>query len=214
MMAGLPFSSSAWKGMGMALFSHRNGFGSVTKSLHWIVAALFIGVFAIGWYMDFLPLGMAKLEWMSRHKSLGVTILMLAVLRIIWRLSEPTPAALGKHAIERLAAKIGHLGLYGVMIAMPLTGWMMSSAANFPVSVFGLFTLPNLVAPDQGLFESLRTAHFVLSWVIVALVGGHVCAALKHHFIDRDATLRRMLPAFGGNDNADIGANTTAKENS
>ncbi|MDG4719283.1 MULTISPECIES: cytochrome b [Thalassospira] len=197
----------------MALRSNKTGFGSITKSLHWVMAALFISVFAMGWYMDFLPLGMAKLEWMSRHKSFGVTILTLAVLRIVWRLSEPTPDALGKHAIERLAAKVGHLGLYAVMLAMPLTGWMMSSAANFPVSVFGLFTLPNLVAPDQGLFEAFKTAHFLLSWVIVALVLGHVAAALKHHFIDRDATLRRMLPVSGNND-ADIDATGTAKESS
>ena len=163
--------------------------------------------------MDFLPLGMAKLEWMSRHKSLGVTVLMLVALRIIWRLCEPTPDALGKHRIERLVAKLGHLALYGVMIAMPLTGWMMSSAANFPVSVFGLFTLPNLVAPDQGLFETLRTAHWAISWVIVALVVGHVAAALKHHFIDRDATLRRMLPGSGSGPSSDPSAHT-AKESS
>jgi len=178
----------------MVFKSHKNGFGSVTKSLHWVMAALFITVFSIGWYMDFLPLGMAKLEWMSRHKSLGITILSLAVLRIVWRLYEPTPKALSAHKLERLAAKLGHLGLYAVMIAMPLSGWMMSSAANFPVSVFGLFTLPNLVAPNKELFETLRTVHWGLSWAIAVLVGTHVAAALKHHFIDRDATLRRMLP--------------------
>jgi cytochrome b561 len=184
----------------MALRSHKTGFGSLTKSLHWGMAALMISVFAMGWYMDFLPLGLAKLEWMSRHKSLGVMVLMLAVLRIGWRLWEPSPDALGKHRLERLAAKAGHFGLYAVMLAMPVTGWMMSSAANFPVSVFGLLTLPDLVAPDQGLFEAFRTAHFFLSWAIVVLVLGHVAAALKHHFGDRDATLRRMLP--GGKSSA------------
>lgn len=201
----------------MAIKSHKTEFGSVTKSLHWLMAALIIGVFSIGWYMDFLPLGMAKLEWMSRHKSLGVTVLMLVSLRIVWRLSEPTPDALGKHKIERLAAKLGHLALYGVMIAMPMTGWMMSSAANYPVSVFGLFTLPNLVAPDQGLFEALKTAHWAISWVIVALVVGHVAAALKHHFIDRDATLRRMLPGSDSDqagDQVPVSTARTAKESS
>ncbi|MEQ8390166.1 MAG: cytochrome b [Thalassospira sp.] len=178
----------------MVIKSHEKGFGGVTKSLHWVMAALVITVFSIGWYMDLLPLGLAKLEWMSRHKSLGVTVLSLAVLRIVWRLCEPTPKALGNHKLERLAAKLGHLGLYGVMIAMPLSGWVMSSAANFPVSVFGLFTLPNLVAPNKELFETLRTVHWALSWAIVGLVGIHIAAALKHHFIDRDATLRRMLP--------------------
>ncbi|NIZ03950.1 cytochrome b [Thalassospira lucentensis] len=178
----------------MAIKSHKNGFGFATKSLHWIMALLMLVVFTIGWYMDFLPLGMAKLEWMSRHKSLGVTILSLAILRIVWRLCEPTPRSLSPHKLERVVAKLGHLALYGVMIAMPLSGWMMSSAANFPVSVFGLFTLPNLVAPDKELFETLKTVHWLLSWAIVVLVVGHIGAALKHHFIDRDATLRRMLP--------------------
>jgi cytochrome b561 len=135
-----------------------------------------------------------KLEWISRHKSLGVTVLGLVILRVVWRLGEPTPQELGRLRIERLAAKAGHLGLYLLMFAMPLTGWTMSSAANFPVSVFGLFTLPDLVSPSQELFETLRTTHWALSWLIASLVGIHVLAALKHHFWDRDATLRRMLP--------------------
>lgn len=204
----------------MAIKSHKTEFGSVTKGIHWLMAALIISVFSIGWYMDFLPLGMEKLEWISRHKSLGVTVLALVIVRMIWRLSEATPVALGKNKLERLAAKAGHLGLYLLMIAMPLTGWMMSSAANFPVSVFGLFTLPNLVAPSQGLFETLRTVHWALSWTIAGLVGVHVLAALKHHFIERDATLVRMLPVSGSDQGASQGGahagqpGRLAKENS
>ncbi|HCK18356.1 MAG TPA: cytochrome B [Thalassospira sp.] len=178
----------------MTLRSTKNAFGAVTKTIHWVMALLVISVFSIGWYMDLLPLGMEKLEWISRHKSLGVTVLALVVLRVIWRHREPTPEGLGKTRIERLAAKAGHLGLYLLMFAMPLTGWTMSSAANFPVSVYGLFTLPNLVSPNQELFETLRTVHWLLSWAVAGLVGVHILAALKHHFWDRDATLRRMLP--------------------
>ncbi len=178
----------------MTLRSTKHAFGTVTKVFHWGMALLVISVFSIGWYMDFLPLGMEKLEWISRHKSLGVTVLALVTLRVIWRLGEPTPQELGTLKIERMAAKAGHLGLYLLMFAMPLTGWTMSSAANFPVSVFGLFTLPNLVSPNQELFETLRTVHWLLSWGIAGLVGVHFLAALKHHFRDRDATLRRMLP--------------------
>ncbi|NIY77769.1 cytochrome b [Thalassospira sp. HF15] len=178
----------------MKLRSTKQIFGTVTKSFHWVMALLVVSVFSIGWYMDLLPLGMEKLEWISRHKSLGVTVLALVTLRVVWRLSEPTPEELGKWRIERLAAKAGHLGLYLLMFAMPLTGWTMSSAANFPVSVFGLFTLPDLVAPSQELFDTLRTVHWLLSWAVAGLVSVHVLAALKHHFWDRDATLRRMLP--------------------
>lgn len=178
----------------MAMRSDKKAFGAVTKSIHWLMAALVITVFSIGWYMDFLPLGMEKLEWMSRHKSLGITVLVLVVLRVVWRISEPSPDALGALKIEKWAAKAGHLGLYLLMFAMPLTGWTMSSAANFPVSVFGLFTLPDLVSPDAELFETLRTVHWGLSWTIAGLVGVHALAAFKHHFRDGDATLRRMLP--------------------
>ncbi len=182
----------------MVLRSTQTGFGSVTKGFHWLMAILIVLMFAIGWYMDLLPLGLEKLAWISRHKSIGVTILFLAVLRIIWRLSEKTPLPVGEHRWERVVAKLAHIALYGVLIVMPLTGWLMSSAANFSVSVFGLFTLPDLVAPDQALFETLRTTHWALSWGIVGLVGLHVAAALKHHFIDRDMTLRRMLPVVKG----------------
>jgi cytochrome b561 len=178
----------------MTLHSTKHAFGAVTKTFHWGMALLVISVFSIGWYMDFLPLGMEKLEWISRHKSLGITVLALVILRVIWRHSEPTPKELGVLRIERQAAKAGHMGLYLLMFAMPLTGWTMSSAANFPVSVFGLFTLPNLVSPSQELFDTLRIVHWALSWTIAALVGVHILAALKHHLWDRDATLRRMLP--------------------
>ncbi|HBN50380.1 MULTISPECIES: cytochrome b [Thalassospira] len=181
----------------MALRSTQTGFGPVTKGFHWLIAILFVTMFAIGWYMDLLPLGLEKLAWISRHKSIGVTILLLVVLRIIWRLAEQTPEGLGEKAWERQAAKLAHFALYAVMLAMPLSGWLMSSAANFSVSVFGLFTLPDLVGPDKALYEQLRFTHWILSWVIVGLVGLHVAAAFKHHFINRDATLRRMLPGTG-----------------
>ncbi|OSQ48314.1 cytochrome b [Thalassospira alkalitolerans] len=178
----------------MALRSTQTGFGSVTKAVHWLMAILFATMFAIGWYMDLLPLGMEKLVWISRHKSIGVTILLLAILRIVWRLAEQTPTALGDVAWEHRAAKAAHLALYAVMLAMPLSGWLMSSAANYSVSVFGLFTLPDLVGPDKVLYEQLKFVHWALSWSIVGLVGLHVGAAFKHHFINRDATLRRMIP--------------------
>ncbi|MFH1804484.1 MAG: cytochrome b [Pseudomonadota bacterium] len=180
----------------MSLRSTALRFGIVAKTFHWVMAVLFVLMFAIGWYMDLLPLGLEKLEWMSRHKSIGIGILFLAVLRIIWRASESTPDAISNRTWEKRAAKIAHIALYAVMLAMPMTGWLMSSAANFSVSVFGLFTLPDLVAPDKDLFAALSYTHWLLSWGIVALVGLHVAAALKHHFMDRDSTLRRMLPGF------------------
>lgn len=182
----------------MALRSTQTGFGPVTKGFHWVMAILIVLMFAIGWYMDLLPLGLEKLAWISRHKSIGILILFLAIMRIVWRLSEQTPMPVSRNRWEIAVAKLAHLALYGVLIVMPLTGWLMSSAANFSVSVFGLFTLPDMVAPDPALFETLRTVHWALSWGIVGLVGLHVAAALKHHVINRDVTLRRMLPMVKG----------------
>jgi cytochrome b561 len=95
---------------------------------------------------------------------------------------------------ERVLAKISHLLLYALIFALPLSGWLMSSAKNFPVSWFNLLLLPDLVAPNEALFEQLRSLHHTLFAVLVAVAAVHVAGALKHHFIDRNDVLRRMLP--------------------
>ena len=142
-----------------------------------------------------MPLGIRKLELYGLHKSVGVLILALTMARLGWRLSGTRPVALGpSRAWERVLAHSVHVGFYLVLIAMPLSGWLLSSAANFSVSVFGMFTLPDLVAPDKALQETLAAVHGWLAWGLAGLLVLHVAGALKHHFVLKNATLRRMIP--------------------
>jgi cytochrome b561 len=172
--------------------------GSVAKSLHWVVVALILLQFWLASRAEDLPLGMAKLATLARHKSVGITILGLAVLRLLWRVLQKQSPLLPTtlRPWERGAAWLTHTGLYVLLFVLPLSGWAMSSAKNYPVSWFSQFTLPNLVAPDETLFERLRSLHGALAFTLMVLAALHVLAALQHHFIRRDAVLVRMLP-FG-----------------
>lgn len=172
-------------------------YGTIAKSFHWGMAALIIGMLALGLYMTGLPFSPDKLQLYGIHKAVGATILFLVALRLVWRLLNtvpPLPATLP--AWQKWGAHLSHFGLYGLMFAMPLTGWLLSSAAGFPVSVFGLFTLPNLVAPDPQLRELFEGAHEILANLLILLIVAHFGAALKHHVIDKDNILKRMLPAL------------------
>jgi cytochrome b561 len=167
----------------------------VAQLLHWVVAALIITQFALAWSAEDLPLGMHKLALLARHKSFGMTVLMLAVLRLVWRFMNPPPELPGgMSAPERLAARATHVAFYFLLFAMPLSGWLMSSAKNYSVSWFGRFTWPNLIAPNEHAFDLLKTTHFYLSYALFAVAVLHVLAALKHHFWNKDDVFLRMLP--------------------
>jgi cytochrome b561 len=182
----------------LQLANSRERWGSVAKAFHWTIVALILAQFWLAQRADSLPLGLAKLAALARHKSVGITILTLALLRLLWRWSQrespPLPADL--RPWERALAGVTHVGLYAALFALPLTGWAMSSAKNYPVSWFSLVTLPDFIEPDEGRFELLRTVHGVLAAALVALAALHVLGALQHHFIRRDSVLLRMLP-FG-----------------
>lgn len=169
-------------------------YGSVAQTLHWLVVALLVIQFTLGKIAENLPLGPDKLGTLARHKSVGITILTLAVLRLAWRLYDPPPPLPSMPRWQAHAARFSHAALYALLFAMPLTGWMMSSASNYPVSWFGLVQLPDFVAPDADLKQMLRDTHGLLSNVLATLVGVHLLAALKHQFLDRDGLLFRMLP--------------------
>jgi cytochrome b561 len=172
--------------------------GLLSKALHWIVVVLIITQWFIADRAGDLPNGLAKLQALAWHKSFGMTILMLAVVRLVWRLVNPVPDLTAEtKPWERVLAKISHVLLYALIFAMPLTGWLMSSAKNFPVSWFKLFQFPDLVAPSEELFQRMNGLHHLLFKVLVAVALLHVAGALKHHFIDRNDVLKRMLP-FGG----------------
>jgi cytochrome b561 len=170
-------------------------YGAAAQILHWVVAGLIVTQFVLASMADDLPLGAHKLALLARHKSFGMTILMLAIVRLLWRLGHRAPALPpAMTAFERIAARSTHIAFYALLFAMPLTGWMMSSAKNYAVSWFGLFTWPNLISKDEHAFELLRTTHHTLSKVLLAIAVLHILAALKHHFWNKDDVLRRMLP--------------------
>jgi len=167
----------------------------VAKLLHWVIAALIVTQFALAWSADDLPLGLHKLALLARHKSFGMTVLMLAVLRLAWRFANPPPELpSGMTPIETFLAKITHIAFYVLLFAMPITGWMMSSAKNYSVSWFGLFTWPNLISQSDDAFTFLRDTHEILSWTLLSIAVLHILAALKHHFWNKDNVLTRMLP--------------------
>ncbi|MCB1938352.1 MAG: cytochrome b [Rhodocyclaceae bacterium] len=164
-------------------------------ALHWLIALGIAGSFALGLYMHELPLSPTKLKLYSWHKWAGVTLFVLALLRLGWRITHPAPP-LPAHmpAALRKASHVTHWLLYALMFAIPLSGWLMSSALGFQTVWFGVLPLPDLVPKDKALGDALRAVHEVLNFTLLALVGVHTAAALKHHFIDRDTVLTRMLP--------------------
>jgi cytochrome b561 len=182
----------------MALRNTTRAWGALSKSLHWLIVVLILGQWALMQRAESLPLGVAKLQAINWHKSFGMTILALAVVRLVWRLANPVPSLAGvTRTWERVLAAASHVLLYGLLFALPLSGWLMSSARNYPVSWFGQFQFPDLVAPSQELYRQLNDLHHLLFSVLVSVALLHVAGALKHHFIDRNEVLKRMLP-FGG----------------
>lgn len=173
---------------------------STAISLHWLMAAGLIGTFALGIYMHELPFSPDKLRLYSWHKWAGVTLFMLALLRLAWRAGHRPPALpVTMPTWMRRAAGGVHVALYVLMLAIPVSGWLMSSAKGVTTVWFGILPLPDLVGKDKALGDLLRDAHETLNFILLGLVAAHVGAALKHHFIDRDGTLARMWPrAMGG----------------
>lgn len=170
-------------------------FGAVAKGFHWVVAILVLILLAVGLYMEELDPTPLKFKLSFWHKSFGIMVLALVSARLLWRLTNIYPSSIPTHRKwEKMIAQVIHGMMYACLFAMPLTGWMMSSAKGFGVSVFGWFTLPDLIGENKELGGVLREAHEYIAWTLIACVGLHLAGALKHHFIDRDITLRRMLP--------------------
>lgn len=164
-------------------------------SLHWLVAIAIVATFALGIYMHELPFSPEKLKLYSWHKWAGVSIFLLVMLRIVWRLLRRPPAlSAAVPDWQRQAAAGVHLLLYVLMLAVPVSGWLMSSAKGVPTVLFGVLPLPDLLGKDKELGELLETVHKALTFGMAGLVLAHAGAALKHHFMDRDDVLVRMLP--------------------
>ncbi len=163
--------------------------------LHWLIALLILIVFPVGLYMVEMKLSPLKLQIYSWHKWAGITVLMLVVLRLVWRATHRPPTLPeSMKPLERLAAHGAHGVLYLLMIAVPMAGWLFSSAKGFPVVWFGKLQLPDLVAKDAALADFFREAHELLAWALILIVAAHAAAAIKHHLLARDDVLTRMLP--------------------
>jgi cytochrome b561 len=166
-------------------------------AFHWIVAFLIIANLALGLYTVGLPLSPQKLRYFSFHKWIGVTVFALAAARLLWRLRHPAPALPdAMPAWEQRAAHATHGLLYFLFFAAPLTGWLFSSASGFQTVYLGLVPIPDLLSKDKALADALRLAHKSINYTMAAVIVLHIGAALKHHFVDKDDVLRRMLPRF------------------
>ncbi|NTV94998.1 MAG: cytochrome b [Thiobacillus sp.] len=163
--------------------------------LHWLMAAGLIGTFSLGVYMHELPFSPTKLQLYSWHKWAGVTLFSLALARLAWRAGHrppELPATMPRYM--RHGAALVHGALYLLMLAIPLSGWLMSSAKGVTTVWFGVLPLPDLLSKDKELGDLLQEVHESLNLGLLALVIAHAVAALKHHFIDRDDILVRILP--------------------
>lgn len=169
-------------------------YGIVAKLFHWVMALLVVCLLCIGLYMTQESLGDARYKFYGWHKEFGILVLMLVVLRMAWRVRSYIPSLPDTMpSWQKWAAHITHWALYFFMVAMPLTGWIMSSAGGHEISFFGLFNLPALIEPNKSLSHFMAELHEYIAYGLIATIILHVLAALKHHFIDKDTILKRML---------------------
>jgi cytochrome b561 len=169
--------------------------GTPAKLLHWVVALLVLVQICLGWAAVSWRLSPTKLDLFVWHKSIGMLILLLMLARLVWRSVNVAPLLpAGMAPLERLAAHSSHLLLYMLLFLMPLTGWIISSAANIPFRIFWLVPLPAVVQPDKVLADEVARVHLALFIVLALLLLVHIGAALRHHFVKRNDVLKRMLP--------------------
>ena len=166
----------------------------VSRLLHWGLAALFIGMLGLGLYMSDLEFSPFSAKLYGWHKATGILVLFLVIIRLLWRWTHKVPPLpVDMRAIEKRLARLAHLTLYALMIAMPLSGWLMSSAFGSKVSIFGFFTMPNIAGKNTELAGFFHEAHEVMAYLLIALIVVHILGALYHHFVRKDNVLRRML---------------------
>ena len=171
--------------------------GMVTIALHWLTVLAVVGLCIVGLLMEELPSGKLKLDVYALHKSFGLTVLGLTLLRLLWRLVAGAPAPEPMPRVQVWAANVSHALLYAVLLAMPLSGWLYNSASGFPLKWFGQFAVPKLAMRDRDVAEFAVETHETLFLVLLVLVSIHAAAALLHHYFFRDRTLQRMLPLVG-----------------
>jgi cytochrome b561 len=169
--------------------------GWVAIVLHWLVALAIIGLFALGfWMVDLTYYDDWYRQAPDIHRSVGILLFATMLFRVIWRLIHTPPAPLLTHTrLEVIGAKVGHLALYLLIFVAMISGYLISTADGSAIAVFGWFEVPSVTGRIKGLEDPAGAVHYWATWVLIVLAGLHALAALKHHFIDRDDTLRRML---------------------
>lgn len=189
-------SQAAHSNLAMRGAADHGAYAKPAIAMHWIVALLIFAAFGLGLYMTDIPgFTPTKLKLFSYHKWIGITVLIFAVLRVLWRLMHPAPGPVpGMPKWQHAAAEAAHVGLYLLILAVPLTGYLLSVAAGVKVVYLGLWELPMPFDKSDALKDIFSMAHEWLNWSMAAIVVLHILAALKHHVVDRDGTLRRMAP--------------------
>jgi cytochrome b561 len=168
-------------------------FGIIARLFHWLIFLTVVGMLIAGGSLDSLPNGSVKALVIGLHKSTGVVLLLLVLMRLFWRFINPKPRDLGGNQFENKLGHLMHIFLYILLILQPITGIVMSQLAGYPVKVYGLFSLPDFFGKNPSLGKAFGEAHSVIAAILTISIVIHVAAALKHHFIDRDRTLMRMI---------------------
>jgi cytochrome b561 len=172
-----------------------NNYSGTAKFLHWLIAAMVIGLIAVGFYMTAQKLSPQVISLYKLHKSTGLLVLALMLARLIWRWRHRPPPLPGSIAAwQQAASRISHGLLYLLLFLMPTSGWLMNSTSGTPMRWFGTFLVPALVERNPEQIELWKQVHFYSAWLLVTLIGLHIAAALKHHFVDKDHVMQRMLP--------------------
>ncbi len=179
----------------MAYFKNtENSYSVFSRILHWATAIVVIFIIALGLYMEDLEKTPFKYEMYALHKSLGILILGLGLFRLLWLFISPPPKMLGEPSKkEELVAKFAHILLILFMIGMGLSGWLLSSSGGYPVKFFDIFELPVLIGKNHDIHELFEEIHEIGGFILIGLIILHILAALKHQFIKKDGTLKRML---------------------
>ena len=174
-------------------------YSMVAIVLHWLLGLSIFVMFGVGIYMSDLPFSPLRLKLYNYHKWAGICFLLLTVLRLLWRFTHrppKLPAAIQQAmpTWQTRAYHATHGALYALFFAVPLIGWAYSSAAGFPIVLFGVIPLPDLLAVDKEFAKQIKELHQISAFTLVGLAFLHIAAALKHQFIDRDKLINRMLP--------------------
>jgi cytochrome b561 len=172
-----------------------SSYGAITISIHWLMAVIILALYAVGWYMVGLNYTSPYYQTLPFvHKSVGLIIFGLLLFRVFWRLTNPKPVSLANHTkFEKVVSHYTHILLYFIIFLTLISGYLISTADGRPVTVFNWFSVPALPFAIENQEDKAGFAHFWIATALVSLAGAHALAALKHHFVDKDETLTRLL---------------------